>query len=122
QLLADLPITYLHVFPYSIRPGTVAAEFVDQVPGPIKDARVARLRILDQEKREAFYRRHCDTEQKVLVEGFDATVGLLKGFSENYIPVRFSGSADLVKTVVPVRLIEVLDGAVWGESLNSIAV
>lgn len=115
QLLADLPITYLHVFPYSIRPGTAAAEFAEQVSGPVKDERVARLRRLDQEKREVFYRRHLNTEQKVLVERRDSETGLLQGFSTNYIPVRFSGPADLVKTVVPVRLTEVRDGAVWGQ-------
>ncbi len=120
RLLAELPITYLHVFPYSIRPGTAAAKFADQIPGPIKDVRVARLRALDQEKREAFYRQHLNTEQKVLVERQDRKTGLLKGFSENYIPVRFSGSVDLLKTVVPVRLIEVREGEVVGEHISQL--
>jgi threonylcarbamoyladenosine tRNA methylthiotransferase MtaB len=55
ELLANLPITYFHVFPYSKRPGTQAAKMENQVPAKIKDERVAVLRKLDHKKRSAFY-------------------------------------------------------------------
>ncbi|MCI5124270.1 MAG: tRNA (N(6)-L-threonylcarbamoyladenosine(37)-C(2))-methylthiotransferase MtaB, partial [Candidatus Electrothrix sp. AR5] len=71
SFLAQLPITYLHIFPYSLRPGTAAAKFADQVSGPVKDARVARLRELDVQKKATFYQQHCGTEQRVLLEGGD---------------------------------------------------
>ncbi|MCI5122817.1 MAG: hypothetical protein D3908_16840, partial [Candidatus Electrothrix sp. AUS4] len=90
----------------------------DQVHGPVKEARVARLRALEAQKRETFYQQHCGTEQKVLFEGIDEQSGLLKGFSENYIPVRCQGMkerADVVGCVVPVRLIQVQDEVVLGE-------
>ncbi|MDU9049357.1 MAG: tRNA (N(6)-L-threonylcarbamoyladenosine(37)-C(2))-methylthiotransferase MtaB [Candidatus Electrothrix sp. Rat3] len=138
SFLAQLPITYLHIFPYSLRPGTAAAKFADQVPGPVKDARVARLRELDAEKKAAFYQRHCGTEQRVLLEGVDEGAGLLKGFSENYIPVRIpvhipvrckgaassggswveSSPGNSPGTVVPVRLVEVRGEAVLGEIIS----
>ncbi|MCI5165379.1 MAG: tRNA (N(6)-L-threonylcarbamoyladenosine(37)-C(2))-methylthiotransferase MtaB, partial [Candidatus Electrothrix sp. GM3_4] len=120
SLLAQLPITYLHIFPYSLRPGTAAAKFADQVPGPIKNARVARLRELDAKKKTTFYQQHCGTEPRVLLEGIDKQTGLLKGFSENYIPVRCRGDAHLVRTVVSVRLIEVRGETVLGEIINPI--
>ncbi|CAK8718686.1 tRNA (N(6)-L-threonylcarbamoyladenosine(37)-C(2))-methylthiotran sferase MtaB [Candidatus Electrothrix laxa] len=124
--LAGLPITYLHIFPYSLRPGTAAAKFADQVPGPVKDARVARLRELDAQKKVDFYQQHWGTEQRVLLEGIDEQAGLLKGFSENYIPVRCKEAASLsessarssVRTVVSVRLVEVRGEVVLGEIIS----
>jgi threonylcarbamoyladenosine tRNA methylthiotransferase MtaB len=120
--LAGLPITYLHIFPYSLRPGTAAAKFADQVPGPVKEARVVRLQQLDGQKKAAFYQRHCGTEQRVLLEGIDKQTGLLKGFSENYIPVRCQGAAPSAEistgTVVSVRLVEVRGETVFGEIIS----
>ena len=112
RLLAALPISYMHVFPYSIRPGTAAAKFPDQVPAPVKEERAARLHDLDQTQRAAFYQRHIDTEQRVLIEWQDKKIGLLKGFSENYIPVQCNGPASLVKTVAAVRLVSLRNSAV----------
>lgn len=132
--LAGLPVTYLHIFPYSLRPGTAAAKCADQVPGPIKNGRVARLRELDAQKKATFYRRHCGTEQRVLLEGVDEQAGLFKGFSENYIPVhipvRCKGAAPSAGsssknspeistgTVIPVRLVNVRGETVFGEIIN----
>ncbi len=118
QLLTDLPISYLHIFPYSIRPGTAAAEFPEQVPGPVKEERAARLHALDQEKRTAFQQRQLGTVQHVLIERKDRKSGLFKGFSENYTPVLCSGPASLIRTVAPVRLMELRQGGVWGERLD----
>jgi threonylcarbamoyladenosine tRNA methylthiotransferase MtaB len=115
QLLTALPVSYLHVFPYSIRPGTAAAAFPDQVPGPVKEERAARLHALDQAKRAAFQQRHVGTEQRVLIERKDRASGLLRGFSENYLPVLCSGPANLLRTAVSVRLTELRQGGVFGE-------
>jgi threonylcarbamoyladenosine tRNA methylthiotransferase MtaB len=107
QLLHGLPITYLHVFPYSQRPGTLAAQYKQQIPGPVKDERVARLRQLDRDKKKQFYTSHLGTEQSVLVERVNPKTGLLQGFTENYIPVQFTGSEDLIRTLVRVELSEI---------------
>lgn len=115
NFLADLPVTYLHIFPYSLRPGTAAAKFPDQIPGPIKDARVARLQKLDKQKRQTFYQQHCGTIQNVLCEGRDKQAGVLKGFSANYIPVYCKGEASLVGSVVPVQLLKNEDNRVFGK-------
>jgi len=110
QLLSGLPISYLHVFPYSKRPGTLAAKFKKQIPGPLKNERVARLRDLDQQKKQQFYRRHIGTEHNILVERTDTKSGFLQGFSENYIPVRFRAPTDCLKTIVRVRIDAIKDG------------
>lgn len=110
RLLADLPVSYLHVFPYSRRPGTLAASFGQQLPGPVKEARVQRLRTLGEEKRQARYRDNIDHVHRVLVERRQAGSGLLQGFSENYLPIQFNGGSGLIRRVVPVRITAVEDG------------
>lgn len=112
-LLESLPVSSLHVFPYSRRPGTPAAAMAEQVEKRVKEERVALLRELDRKKRAAFYGRHLGTLRPVLVEG--RTQGrLLRGFTDNYIPVFLEGPAGLVNQVVPVRLRELIDGGVLG--------
>ncbi|MHB8789859.1 MAG: tRNA (N(6)-L-threonylcarbamoyladenosine(37)-C(2))-methylthiotransferase MtaB [Desulfobulbaceae bacterium] len=113
-LLAALPVTYLHVFPYSRRSGTPAAAMSDQIPAPVKEERVASLRELDRRKREEFHRHHLGSLQQVLVERRSAKTGLLQGFSENYLPVLFAGPADLQGTVVPVHLERLEGQAIFG--------
>ncbi len=104
QLLAGLPVTYLHVFPFSRRPGTPAASMKDQVPKHIKEERVRQLRDLGHEKKLEFYRRHIGTTRQVLLERHNEKTGLLKGFSENYIPVQCQGPARLAGQVVAIRI------------------
>ena len=113
-LLAELPVSYLHVFPYSRRPGTLAASLSQQLPGPVKEARVQRLRTLDAEKRQAMYRDNIGRIHRVLVERRQAKSGLLQGFSENYLPIQFAGGSGLIRRVVPVRLTAVEDGQPMG--------
>ena len=88
EFLASLPAGYLHVFPYSVRPGTPAAVLPDQVPFAVKKQRVAVLRALSEKKREQFYRGRHNSILSVLIENRrDRLTGRLKGFSRNYIPV-----------------------------------
>ena len=117
DLLASLPIAYLHVFPYSKRPGTPAATMANQVAGPVKEERVALLRELDHKKRIDFYSRHLGTELQVLVEGRKHG-NLLRGFSGNYIPVFLEGGAGLVNQLVPVRLLELIPGGVLARIID----
>jgi len=113
-LLHDLPISYLHVFPYSRRPGTLAATMPGHLPGPVKEARVQRLRNLDQEKRLSFYAQGIGQVHQVLVERRNSKTGLLQGFSENYVPVHFAGPSSHIHTVVPVRLTHLEDDQPMG--------
>jgi threonylcarbamoyladenosine tRNA methylthiotransferase MtaB len=110
NFLASLDCTYLHVFPYSKRPGTVAAEYDDDIPKGVKDSRVAELRRLGDHKRDEFYTRHLGSVLPVLVEGKRDSRGLLKGFSDNYVPVHFPGDDNLKNSIVRVKLVD-LDGA-----------
>ena len=110
QLLAGLPVSYLHVFPYSRRPGTLAGVYGQHLPGPVKDERVRRLRELDCEARQRFATRNLGRTLGVLVERRQRKGGLLQGFSENYLPLVFAGTQELVHRVVPVRVDRIESG------------
>jgi len=111
DLLRSLPISYLHVFPYSARPGTPSASFPNPVPSEQIRERAHRLRSLGKEKKASFYRRVLNRKIEVLVESSrDPETGLLKGFSRNYIPVLLEGPDTLQNRCVTV-LIEAVEGA-----------
>ncbi len=105
-LLAGLPLSYLHVFPYSRRAGTRAAAMDGQVPEQDKQARARRLRGLDDELRQQWRQRCVGTTQQVLFERRHPKGGLLQGLAENYLPVLCPGPAQLLRTVVAVRVEE----------------
>jgi threonylcarbamoyladenosine tRNA methylthiotransferase MtaB len=94
SFLEELPVAALHVFPFSPRPGTPAAELPDRVPGPVAKERVRTLLRLSERKREEFHRHFIGREMEVLLlhpgEG-----GLIEGLTRNYIPVTVSGAAGL---------------------------
>ncbi len=113
-LIERLPVAYLHVFPFSRRPGTVADTMDDQVPGPVKDQRVAVLKELDHKKRTAFYGRQLGEVRQVLAEGKKNRFRLMRGFTENYVPVYFDAPASCVNQVVPVRIERLVDDNVFG--------
>lgn len=88
-LLNRLPVTQLHVFPYSERPGTAALKIPYVVSEAEKKERSIRLLHLSEEKTDAFYAAHIGTEAEVLFE--KATRGrAMHGFTRNYIRVELS--------------------------------
>ncbi|MCB1745174.1 MAG: tRNA (N(6)-L-threonylcarbamoyladenosine(37)-C(2))-methylthiotransferase MtaB, partial [Gammaproteobacteria bacterium] len=68
ELLERLPLSYVHPFAYSVRPGSTAETFPDQVPADLKKRRVAALKRLFRDKNLAFRQRHVGLEVQVLVE------------------------------------------------------
>jgi threonylcarbamoyladenosine tRNA methylthiotransferase MtaB len=118
NFLQSIYFSYLHVFPYSIRPGTAAARFKGQIPKKIKDARVVELRSISDEKKNAFYQSQLYQIRPVLVEGRRHSDGMLKGFTDNYIAVRFDGPDSLLNSVTAVRLLLLKNNSVIGERVE----
>jgi len=109
-LIEELPVSYLHVFPFSARPGTAAAELPDRVQPDALKARCDRMRRLGQKKRMNFYRKFIGEKMPVLIEAKrDAASGLLKGISSNYVPVFIDAGDELKNTIIDVK-IERLEG------------
>jgi threonylcarbamoyladenosine tRNA methylthiotransferase MtaB len=93
RLVEMSPLTHLHVFSYSPRPGTPAAEMKDQVPEMIKKERNASLRTLGTKKKLLFRKLHLGSELQVVVEDkVDPDTGLLAGLTDNYIRVMIYGA------------------------------
>jgi threonylcarbamoyladenosine tRNA methylthiotransferase MtaB len=105
SLIEKLPITYLHVFPFSPRPGTPAGKYPQKVPTKTIKARCEKMRQLGNEKRRIFYEAFMGKTVEVLIESKrDKATGLLKGITSNYIPVHVVGKDDLFNTLVQVNI------------------
>lgn len=86
-MIAQGPFSNVHVFAYSLRPGTPAAMMKAQVPDSEKRRRVSKLLALAREKRMAFARRWVGREVAVLVEAVNAA-GVATGWTGEYLPAR----------------------------------
>jgi threonylcarbamoyladenosine tRNA methylthiotransferase MtaB len=104
-LIEELPFTYLHVFSFSPRIGTAAAEMEGRVPGPEKKRRSRALRELGRARSLTFRRRLVGTRLEVLVEDRSDRRGeLLTGLSSNYVRVDFEGADELRNRFVTVTV------------------
>jgi threonylcarbamoyladenosine tRNA methylthiotransferase MtaB len=116
-LLQDLPVAYLHVFPYSERPQTSAQNIQPKVTEVVKKQRAAILRGLGARKKEEFMLRFLGKKLQVLVENNkDTKTGLMKGFSQNYLPVLIDKSdSSVLNKIVVVETQNILDGKLYGK-------
>lgn len=118
RLVRDLPLTYLHVFPYSPRPGTVAAALPGRVNGKELKSRTRQLRDLDRQKRLAFGNRFVGAHVPVLVET-QLAPGWWQGTSDNYLQIRFTSARTPSRgSLVNVRIKAVTDEGLTGEVSN----
>ena len=103
KFLNNLDISYLHVFTYSERDNTVAAEMQGVVSMKQRKKRSKMLRGLSVKKRRAFYESQLGKTKTVLFEG-ENKEGYIHGFTENYVKVKAPWNPALVNTLHPVRL------------------
>ncbi len=94
---------FIHIFPYSRRPGTPAAGFPDQVRDGIKTERVARLEELCDRLHNEFIEANRGLKAKVLFESTERK-GLMSGYSENYIQVSRPYDSGLIGRITEVTL------------------
>ena len=94
RLIEDSPLTYLHVFPYSPRPGTAAAEYSNPVPEHVSRFRGQQLRRLIGRKNEAFRQSFVGRDLWVLVLDEEEESGRRPALSDNFIKVRVPETLD----------------------------
>ncbi len=112
HFLNELEVSYLHVFTYSERDNTPAAQMEGVVPTEVRKRRSKLLRGLSTKKRRAFYKGQLGSVRTVLFEG-DNKQGYIHGFTENYVKVKTPWDPSLVNTLQQVRLTEIdADGLV----------
>lgn len=103
KFIQELDISYLHVFTYSERANTPAAEMDHVVPVHIRRERNEMLRILSEKKRRHFYEQYENTPQIALLEGKNID-GKMTGFTQNYIKVAVDYDESLINQLIPVQL------------------
>ena len=108
HFLNELEISYLHVFTYSERDNTPAAEMQGAVPKKVRSKRSKMLRGLSAKKRRAFYESQLGTTRTVLFEG-ENKEGYIHGFTENYVKVKAPWNPELVNTLQEITLTEIDD-------------
>ncbi len=112
----------LHVFPFSSRPGTLAARMPAQVSAPAKRERVQEMLAIGEELRTSFLSRFQDSTAEVLCEkkvhGLAKCPSLWEGLTGNYIRVLTPADGPLENRVVTVRLGERCDSGLLGELLR----
>ena len=104
--LTELDISYLHVFTYSERDNTPAAEMSGVVSPKVRKKRSKMLRGLSAKKRRAFYESQLGTTHTVLFEG-ENKEGYIHGFTENYVKVKAPWNPELVNTLHQIQLTEI---------------
>ena len=103
NFLNELEVSYLHVFTYSERDNTLAAEMGGVVPLKVRKKRSKMLRGLSAKKRRAFYESQLGKEKSVLFEG-ENKEGYIHGFTENYVKVKTPWDPALVNTLHQIEL------------------
>jgi threonylcarbamoyladenosine tRNA methylthiotransferase MtaB len=120
SLLKEIPVAYLHVFPYSERPQTSAREIQPKVTESIKKKRAAIIRSLGAKKRDEFTQRFLGKKLRVLVEKIkDKKTGLMKGVSQNYLPVLIDKTDfSVLNKIVIVQTQDIRYGELYGKIVH----
>ncbi len=116
NLIAEIGFDNSFSFIYSRRPGTLAAEFPDDVPHEVKKQRLARLQARIAGLAADISAAMVGTEQRILVEGPSRkNPAQMAGRTENNRVVNFDGGPELVGRFVRVRIVEALPNSLRGE-------
>ena len=102
RFIESLPLSYMHVFTYSSRPGTPAAAMKQNSP-QVKKERTDRLLAMSEAKKRKFYHENENTSHTVLFESEEKD-GMMSGFTENYVRVQTPFNPTLVNQLMPVAL------------------
>ncbi|HEY3294377.1 MAG TPA: tRNA (N(6)-L-threonylcarbamoyladenosine(37)-C(2))-methylthiotransferase MtaB [bacterium] len=117
EFLAHSPIAYLHVFPYSSRPGTPATRLPGSVPDSDKHERVDALKTVDSALRLQFRNKFLNTTQRVLFEK-RRHGDLLAGHAANYLDVYADVPESVAGSVVDMMITSLHSDGVVGELVN----
>ena len=112
SLIERLPLTYLHVFSFSARPGTAAARLRNQVPEQLIARRARQLRALGEKKKDAFQAAQMGRSMRVLTlnrSGMDASGSWTRALSTNYLDAHVQGAWP-ANQFLDVRITGVADG------------
>ncbi len=120
KVIGDVNFDVSYSFIFSARPGTPAADMVDDVPDEVKKQRLYILQDRINQQANAWSRRMLGTVQRVLVEGTSRkSIMQLSGRTENNRVVNFEGTPDLVGKFVDIEILEVLTNSLRGKLVRT---
>ena len=102
----------IHVFPFSPRPGTEAADMPRQVSAGVKKERSQHMLVLSKESTRDFQQQFLGKSMGVLWE--QQSGGVWSGLTGNYIKVYSRSSNDLTNELSPVELLRIYRDGIWG--------
>ncbi len=114
ELIERSPIMMLHVFSYSPREGTLAFDYPGHVNKDIRKSRARILKELSATLNSKMRKKYIGKTLNTLVENRRDSDGYLKGFTDNYLPVRLQGDAAALNRIVPVKMISSEDHRLIG--------
>ncbi|MCX5719209.1 MAG: tRNA (N(6)-L-threonylcarbamoyladenosine(37)-C(2))-methylthiotransferase MtaB, partial [Nitrospirae bacterium] len=117
KLIECLPLSYMHIFPFSKRPKTIASEMPQQCTSAIKKERVHELNALNSKKKMDYMLSQLHKILEVVIEekGNDGTS---LGTSSNYLKVKMNSNGYPNKTLVSVRASEIEGNLICGDLID----
>lgn len=106
----SMPFADLHVFPYSRRPRTRAADMPEQIAPSVIKERAAVLREIANRKKQLFLEKQVGEKLNVLVQQLDTSGEIARGISDNYIQAEFPGVPGLINTEILVEVTTISNG------------
>jgi threonylcarbamoyladenosine tRNA methylthiotransferase MtaB len=105
QFIYSLPLSMLHVFPYSKRPNTLAANMGNHITNSCKNERATLLIELSNQKKKFFYNENYKRTASVLIEN-KLDDGCLSGFTENYIRVKVPYNHCIINEIKTIKILK----------------
>jgi threonylcarbamoyladenosine tRNA methylthiotransferase MtaB len=116
EFVRSIEFAKVHIFPYSRRAGTPAANYPDQVAESEKKRRAHALQAVADASSLQFHRRFLDREVTVLFE--TASLGVVEGLTGNYLRVYTAGDSSFEGNLRSVRLERLYQDGLWGQVIN----
>lgn len=108
RLLEEVEASFLHIFPFSERPGTPAVTMPNKVQSSIATERVSRLEELSTRLHKSFAEKYLGQVREVLFESTDRR-GMMCGYTDNYLRVKCKYDTSLINQICKVRLVDIDD-------------
>ena len=118
KFIEQLPLSYMHVFPYSKRPDTQALLLNNFISEKIKKDRVKKLLKISEHKKNHYMTMNLGSELDVIVEKRDVTTGYYNAISDNYLRVFVKAEGLKSGSNLKVRAEAILGAALLSEPLN----
>ncbi len=113
EFCKDMKFARIHVFPFSPRPNTAAAEMFEQVSDTVKKERTGVMLTLAKESARNFRQTFLGKTPNVLWE--QQSAGVWSGYTGNYIKIYTKSADELTNTISPVKLMKLYREGLWGE-------